>query len=111
MLKKSTNNELCWEAIIAFKSILKGLNKLLVNTEKINSDLEANWSVVAEAIQTILRREGYPDAYEVLLSLTRTNTVIGKAQIQEFIAQLDVSEAVKKELLLISPFNYTGGKS
>lgn len=97
--------------IIAFKSILKGLNKLLVNTEKINSDLEANWSVVAEAIQTILRREGYPDAYEVLLSLTRTNTVIGKAQIQEFIAQLDVSEAVKKELLLISPFNYTGGKS
>lgn len=97
--------------IIAFKSILKGLNKLLVNTEKINSDLEANWSVVAEAIQTILRREGYPDAYEVLLSLTRTNTVIGKAQIQEFIAQLDVSEAVKKELLLISPYNYTGGKS
>ncbi|MEL0299982.1 MAG: adenylosuccinate lyase, partial [Flavobacteriaceae bacterium] len=94
--------------LIAFQSMIKGLGKLLVNTEKINQDLEANWTVVAEAMQTILRREGYPNPYEALLALTRTHAAIDRDHIHQFIDQLEVDEAVKKELKLISPFNYTG---
>ncbi len=95
-------------SLIAFHSILKGLNKLIVNIEKINSDLENNWAVVAEAIQTILRREGYPNPYEALLDLTRTNTKITSDSITSFIEGLDLSEEVKNELREITPFNYTG---
>ncbi len=95
-------------SILAFNSILKGLNKLIVNTEKIESDLENNWSVVAEAIQTILRREGYPKPYEALLDLTRTNEKITRKSILDFIESLEVTEAVKIELRSISPFNFTG---
>ena len=95
-------------SLIAFHSLLKGLNKLIVNTDKINSDLEGNWAVVAEAIQTILRREGYPNPYEALLDLTRTNTKITKDSIFSFIENLDLSEEVKNELKEITPFNYTG---
>jgi adenylosuccinate lyase len=95
-------------SLIAFHSLLKGLNKLIVNTDKINSDLESNWAVVAEAIQTILRREGYPNPYEALLDLTRTNSKITKESITSFIESLDLSEEVKNELKEITPFNYTG---
>jgi adenylosuccinate lyase len=95
-------------SVIAFNSILKGLNKLIVNTDKIRSDLDNNWAVVAEAIQTILRREGYPNPYEALLDLTRTNEKITSETIFSFIDTLDVSEAVKTELKAISPFNFTG---
>ncbi len=95
-------------SIIACKSIQKGLKKLVLNREKIDSDLEDNWSVVAEAIQTILRREGYEGAYEALLNLTRTNEKITKERISNFIDTLKISEAVKKELKAISPINYTG---
>jgi adenylosuccinate lyase len=95
-------------SIIAYKSLLKGLNKLLLNQQKINSDLEDNWSVVAEAIQTILRREAYPDAYEVLLNLTRTNEKITREKISAFIDTLKVSENIKNELKAITPSNYTG---
>ena len=95
-------------SLIAFNSLLKGLNKLIVNTEKINSDLENNWAVVAEAIQTILRREGYPNPYEALLDLTRTNEKITRESILNFIDTLDLGENVKSELRAISPFNYTG---
>jgi len=95
-------------SVIAFNSILKGLNKLIVNTEKINSDLENNWAVVAEAIQTILRREGYPKPYEALLELTRTNEKITHESILSFIESLDINEAVKTELKAITPFNFTG---
>ena len=94
--------------LIALKSTTKGLNKLLLNNSKINSDLENNWAVVAEAIQTVLRREGYPEPYEALKALTRTNKQITKNSIQEFIAQLNVSDDVKQELNSISPQNYTG---
>jgi adenylosuccinate lyase len=94
--------------IIAFNSLLKGLNKILVNTEKINSDLENNWVVVAEAIQTILRREGYHKPYEALLDLTRTNQKITKESILGFIENLDISETLKSELKGITPFNFTG---
>lgn len=94
--------------ILAFNSILKGLNKLIVNTEKINNDLENNWAVVAEAIQTILRREGYPKPYEALLELTRTNEKITSVSISAFIDNLDVSDMIKTELKAITPFNYTG---
>jgi len=94
--------------ILAFNSLLKGLNKLIVNPDKIESDLEENWAVVAEAIQTILRREGYPKPYEALLNLTRTNQKITHASIIEFIENLDLSDDVKAELLRITPFNYTG---
>jgi adenylosuccinate lyase len=87
---------------------LKGLNKLIVNKEKINSELENNWSVVAEAIQTILRREGYPNPYEALLDLTRTNQKITNESIISFIENLDLSETIKAELKAITPFNYTG---
>ena len=94
--------------IIAFKSTLKGLNKLLLNEEKLNADLENNWAVVAEAIQTILRREGYKNPYEALKGLTRTNEKITEKSMSEFIDQLDVSENIKKELHQITPQNYTG---
>ncbi len=94
--------------LIALKSTTKGLNKLLLNNSKINNDLENNWAVVAEAIQTVLRREGYPEPYEALKALTRTNKQITKDSIQEFIAQLNVNDDVKQELNSISPQNYTG---
>ncbi len=94
--------------IIAFNSLLKGLNKLIVNTDKIESDLNNNWAVIAEAIQTILRREGYHKPYEALLDLTRTNQKITQESITNFIDNLDLSYEVKKELKDISPFNYTG---
>jgi len=94
--------------IIAFKSTLKGLNKLILNNEKINSDLEDNWAVIAEAIQTILRRENYPNPYETLKNLTRTNEKINKESIRNFIETLNVSESIKNELRSLTPQNYTG---
>jgi adenylosuccinate lyase len=94
--------------LIGFSSTLKGLNKLLLNESKIDADLENNWAVVAEAIQTILRREGYPNPYEALKGLTRTNSQINKESISEFIGELDVSEEIKQELRQITPQNYTG---
>lgn len=94
--------------IIGFKSTLKGLNKLLLNEAKIAEDLEKNWTVVAEAIQTILRREGYPNPYEVLKGFTRTNEAITQTSISNFIDTLQVSDATKSELKAISPNNYTG---
>jgi adenylosuccinate lyase len=94
--------------LIAYKSIIKGLNKILLNQAAIDNDLNENWAVVAEAIQTILRREGYPKPYEALKDLTRTNTKIDAKSIQTFINMLNVSSEVKAELLNITPFNYTG---
>jgi len=94
--------------IISFKSTLKGLNKLLLNQEAFDKDLEDNWAVAAEAIQTILRREAYPDPYEALKGLTRTNAKINQKSIADFIDTLDVSESIKKELKAITPHNYTG---
>ncbi len=94
--------------IIGFKSTHKGLNKLLLNETKFAQDLENNWAVVAEAIQTILRREGYPNPYEALKGLTRTNDTINKQSISKFIDTLNVSEIIKTELKAINPSNYTG---
>jgi len=94
--------------IIAFEATLKGLNKLLLNEPKFAEDLEKNWAVVAEAIQTILRREGYPNPYEALKGLTRTNSIINKEAIHAFIKTLEVSDKIKTELLQISPSNFTG---
>jgi adenylosuccinate lyase len=94
--------------LIAFESTLKGLNKLLLNEVKFAEDLEKNWAVVAEAIQTILRREGYPNPYEALKDLTRTNTVINKDSIHAFIETLQVSNDIKTELKAITPSNYLG---
>ena len=94
--------------LIAFEATLKGLNKLLLNEDKFAEDLEKNWAVVAEAIQTILRREGYPNPYEALKDLTRTNTVINKEAIHNFIGTLNVSEEVRTELMQITPSNYLG---
>lgn len=94
--------------IIGFKSTLKGLNKLLLNDSKFAEDLENNWAVVAEAIQTILRREGYANPYEALKGLTRTNDKINRESIANFIDTLDVSESIKTELKQITPSNYTG---
>ena len=94
--------------IIGIKSLIKGLNKLILNEKKINDDLENNWAVVAEAIQTILRRENYPNPYEALKELTRTNEKINKSIIIDFIESLEVTEAVKKEMRDITPHNYTG---
>ena len=94
--------------IIAFESTLKGLNKLLLNEPKFAEDLEKNWAVVAEAIQTILRRESYPNPYEALKGLTRTHEAITKKSIHQFIDTLDVSGAIKNELLQITPSNYLG---
>lgn len=95
-------------SIIAFHSLLKGLNKLIVNNEKIRSDLDNNWVVIAEAFQTILRRENYPKPYEALLELTRTNQKITFEVMRDFIEGLDLSDAIKEELKTITPFNYTG---
>lgn len=94
--------------IIAFKSTLKGLNKLIINKPAIEADLEDNWAVVAEAIQTILRREAYPNPYEALKALTRTNSKVTQDSIAEFIDTLDVSAELKEQLKQISPSNYTG---
>ncbi len=94
--------------LIAIQSTLKGLNKLLLNEDKIKLDLENNWAVVAEAIQTILRREGYPNPYEALKGLTRTNSVINKQSMADFIETLEVSNQIKTELKAITPQNYTG---
>ncbi len=94
--------------LIALQSTLKGLNKLLLNESKFAEDLENNWAVVAEALQTILRREGYPNPYEALKGLTRTNETINRKSIGDFIDTLDVSEEVKKEMRVITPANYTG---
>ena len=95
-------------ALIAFQSTLKGLRKLILNEEKLAEDLENTWAVVAEAIQTILRREAYPHPYEALKALTRTNEKMTEKTIHEFVAGLDVSDSVKSELLAINPWNYTG---
>lgn len=94
--------------IIALKSTLKGMNKLMLNKDQIDNDLEKNWMVVAEAIQTILRREAYPNPYEALKELTRTNSVITHQVILEFIETLNVDESIKAELRSITPMNYTG---
>jgi adenylosuccinate lyase len=94
--------------ILAMKSIEKGLGKLVLNEKKIQDDLEANWAVVAEAIQTILRRENYPNPYEALKELTRGKAAIDKKAIHSFIRSLKISSELKKELLAISPSNYTG---
>ncbi|MGD9054559.1 MAG: adenylosuccinate lyase [Desulfobacterales bacterium] len=94
--------------LIGLKSLMRGLNKLILNADVIRADLSRNWAVVAEAIQTILRREGYPQPYEALKALTRTHKIIDQKAIAEFIASLDVSAAVKDELLKITPENYTG---
>ena len=95
-------------SLIAFKSLQKGLGKLIVNKTKIKADLNENWAVVAEAIQTILRREAYPEPYEALKNLTRTNEEITQHSIHQFIENLDISNEIKEELKSISPFNYTG---
>ena len=95
-------------SIIGFQSTLKGLGKLLLNEDKIKADLENNWAVVAEAIQTILRREGYPNPYEALKELTRTNDVINQEAIHRFVDQLEIDSKIKAELKTITPFNYTG---
>jgi len=94
--------------VIALKSLLKGLNKLILNEDRIRADLQDNWAVVAEAIQTILRREGYPKPYEALKALTRTHQRIDQKGIADFIDTLDVSKNVKDELTSITPENYTG---
>ncbi len=94
--------------IIGIKSTIKGLNKLVVNKQKITEDLENNWIVISEAIQTILRREGVDKPYELLKDLTRNNAKIDQKVFIDFISQLDISENLKKELLSITPFNYTG---
>jgi len=94
--------------IIALKSTLKGLNKLLLNKAAIEADLEKNWAVVAEAIQTVLRREAYPSPYEALKKLTRKNVRITKEMVHEFIDSLEISDELKKELKQITPQNYTG---
>jgi adenylosuccinate lyase len=94
--------------LIAINSTLKGLNKIILNDDAINADLENNWAVVAEAIQTVLRREAYPNPYEALKALTRTNQKITAQTMAIFIDELDVNDQIKAELKLITPFNYTG---
>ena len=94
--------------LIALQAVQKGLGKLLVNTEKINNDLDQNWAVVAEAIQTILRREKYPNPYEALKALTRTNSRITQESIHQFIEELEIDSELKTQLKTLSPFNYTG---
>ncbi|MCD8289071.1 MAG: adenylosuccinate lyase [Prevotella sp.] len=94
--------------VIALQSTMKGLGKLILNPDKIAEDLSNNWAVAAEAVQTILRREGYPNPYEALKSLTRTNEKVTAATLRNFINNLDVSDSVKNELLAITPENYTG---
>lgn len=94
--------------LIALEATLQGLKKLMLNPEKIAQDLDNNWAVVAEAIQTILRREGYPNPYEALKGLTRTNTTINQQTLFDFIETLEVDDSIKNELRAISPSNYTG---
>jgi adenylosuccinate lyase len=94
--------------ILATKSLLKGMNKLIVNEEKINDDLENNWAVIAEAIQTILRRENYPNPYEALKELTRGAAKINKESMHTFVDSLNVKPEIKKELKKITPQNYVG---
>ena len=94
--------------IIGINSTIKGINKLLVNSDKINEDLENNWIVIAEGIQNILRKEGYPNPYELLKDLTRNNKKINQNTFTKFINSLDVSEKLKKDLMKITPYNYTG---
>lgn len=94
--------------MIAIQSTLKGLRKLILNEEALQRDLDETWAVVAEAIQTILRREAYPHPYEALKALTRTNTKMTEQTIHEFVQTLDVSDKVKAELMAITPSNYTG---
>lgn len=94
--------------LIGLKSLLRGLKKIILNEETLRKDLQNNWAVVSEAIQTILRREGYPNPYEALKTLTRTHGRIDRNAIAQFIQSLDISDAVKKELLSITPENYTG---
>lgn len=98
-------------SLLAYKMLIRGLNKLLLNQEKIDQDLNNNWAVVSEAIQTILRREGYPKPYEKLKELTRSNEKIDEAAMKAFIMSLKVSKSVRKELLSFTPFNYTGNTS
>ena len=95
-------------SLISFESILKGLNKIYVNEDKINKDIEENWIVVSEAIQTILRREGYSNPYEIMKELTRNNQKIDKDSLHKFIDDLKIDDTIKKELKQISPYNYTG---
>lgn len=95
-------------SMIAYASIMKGLNKLILNESALYNDLDQNWAVAAEAIQTILRREGYPKPYEALKDLTRTNTHVTSETLAEFIERLNVSEEIKTELKKITPHNYTG---
>ncbi|HIF49690.1 MAG TPA: adenylosuccinate lyase, partial [Cytophagales bacterium] len=94
--------------LIAINSTIKGIEKLIVNKLKIENDLNENWAVIAEAIQTVLRREGYPNPYEALKQLTRKNTEINKETIHSFIDSLNIEDKVKDELKLITPTNYTG---
>ena len=94
--------------VLALASLIKGMNKLLLNEDKIALDLENNWSVAAEAIQTVLRREGYPKPYEALKELTRTNEKITANSIAAFIETLNVNDEIKTELKKITPFNFTG---
>ena len=95
-------------SFLALRSIEKGLGKLLLNQQRMTDDLDRNWAVVAEAIQTVLRRENYPQPYEALKALTRGKASIGKQDIHEFIDTLKVNAKVKKELKAITPHNYTG---
>ena len=95
-------------SLIALKSLHKGLNKIIINEQAIKQDLEKNYAVVAEAIQTILRRENYPEPYETLKNLTRKNQKIDQKAINEFIDTLEVDDSVKDELKKITPYNYTG---
>lgn len=95
-------------SLIAIASTMKGLGKLILNEKALKEDLENCWSVVAEAIQTILRREGYPKPYETLKALTRTNSAVTEQSIHDFVKELNVSDAVKAEIMAITPYNYTG---
>jgi adenylosuccinate lyase len=95
-------------SILAFKSLMRGLEKILINPGALESDLEENWVVISEAVQTILRREGYPNPYEALKQLTRTNKTVSKPELHSFIDGLSLPDKVKNELKAISPFNYTG---
>ena len=94
--------------LIGFSATQKGISKLLLNADKLAQDLEKNWAVVAEALQTILRREGYPNPYEALKGLTRTNQAITETTIKDFIEELAVSDTIKAEMRSITPSNYTG---
>jgi adenylosuccinate lyase len=94
--------------LLGINSIIKGSNKLQLNKEALHQDLDNNWAVVGEAIQTILRREGYSNPYETLKELTRNNEKISRESLMEFIDSLAISETVKAELKEITPFNYTG---